>query len=338
MASGGDTKQEKSTGGKAPALPKLMSGYRKSSARRAGWQLINTLLPYCGLWVLMVGSVKRGYPYAVTLALALAAAGFLVRLFILFHDCAHGSLFPTKRANALCGRFLGVLVFTAFEDWQFSHLRHHATYANLDARGLGDIWTMTRAEYDASSRRARLLYRLYRNPIVLFGPGVLFNFLLHNRIATRKTNRRERRGVWLTNLLIVAAAAAACWLIGWRTYLLIQLPVAWMAGTAGVWLFYVQHQFTGVYWARKDAWDPVRAATDGSSFYCLPAVLRWFSGSIGYHHVHHLSPLIPNYRLKECYDAVPELQARPPLTLGKSLSTVRLKLWDEERGKLVGFR
>jgi len=311
--------------------------YRNSSAGIANWQLLSTVLPYGGLWYLMIRSVQHGYPYALTLALAVVAAAFLVRIFILFHDCVHGSLFPSKGANTFIGYVLGVLVFTPFADWRFSHLRHHASYANLDARGFGDIWTLTRKEWHASPRVIQLFYRFYRNPWVLIGLGALFSFGLRYRLPTRKSTRKERMGVLLTNLLVAGVVVVAVWGLGWRTYLLIQVPVLWLAGAAGVWLFYVQHQFEGVYWARKEEWNGLRAAMEGSSFYQLPAALRWISGNIGYHHVHHLGPRIPNYRLKACYDAIPALQAKQPLTIRKSLGAVRLKIWDEERKELVGF-
>ena len=328
------------TGSSGPTWPVLhaaLSDYRTPSTWLASWQVMNTVIPYSCLWVLMVRSIRRDYPCTLTLALAVIAAAFLVRIFILFHDCVHGSLFPKRGANTFFGYLFGVMVFTPFEDWRFSRLRHHATYADLDARGFGDIWTMTRAEYEASAKKTKLAYRFYRNPVVLTGLGALFSFLLRFRIPTRKTRRKERVSVLFTNLAVAGVALIAAWSIGWRTYLLIQLPVVWMAGAAGIWLFYVQHQFEGVYWARRRQWDALRAAMEGSSFYRLPTVLRWFSSNIGYHHVHHLGPRIPNYRLKECYEAVPALQAKPPLTIRKSLSTIRLKLWDEERRKLVGF-
>jgi omega-6 fatty acid desaturase (delta-12 desaturase) len=269
--------------------------------------------------------------------LALAAAAFLVRIFILFHDCVHGSFFRPNRINTFFGYFLGVLVFTAFEDWRFSHLRHHVTYANLDARGFGDIWTMTLMEYEKASKTKRLMYRLYRNPLVLIGLGALFMFVLSNRLPSGRTKRKERMSVIFTNLLIISVVLVADRFIGWRTYLLIQLPVLWFAGAAGIWLFYVQHQFKGGYWAHKNEWEPLRAAMEGSSFYRLPTLLRWFSSNIGYHHVHHLSPRIPNYHLKKCYHAVPALQAKTPLTFVTSLSCVRLKMWDEQRQEMVAF-
>jgi len=315
----------------------VLANYRNSDSRKAIWQLINTIVPYCGLWYLMVLSIQLGYSYTLTLILTLPAAAFLVRLFILFHDCVHGSFFSWQGANTIFGYFLGVLVFTPFEDWRFAHLRHHVTYANLDARGFGDIWTMTRTEYENVSKKKRLQYRLYRNPVVMMGLGALFMFLLRNRLPTRWVKRKERMSVLFTNLLIIIVILIADRFIGWRTFLLIQLPVLCFAGAAGIWLFYVQHQFPGGYWARKNQWQPLRAAMEGCSFYQLPAVLRWFSGNIGYHHVHHLSPRIPNYRLKKCYDAVPALQAKAPLTIVKSLSCIGLKMWDEERQKMIAL-
>lgn len=314
-----------------------LTAFRRPDTRQALWQLTNTLVPYCCLWYLMIRTITLGLPYALTLVLALAAAAFLVRIFILFHDCVHGSFFRSKKANTFFGSLLGVLVFTSFEDWRFSHLKHHTTYANLDMRGFGDIWTMTLSEYNGSSPKKRLLYRLYRNPLILIGLGALFNFLLSNRLPTRKVKRKERLSVLYTNLLIVAVFLIGLQVIGWRTYLLIQLPVLWLAGAAGIWLFYVQHQFAGVYWARRSQWDPLRAALEGSSFYQLPPVLRWFSSNIGYHHIHHLNPGIPNYMLKVCYEAIPALQAKAPLTLAKNFSCSRLKIWDEEQQKLVDF-
>lgn len=311
--------------------------YRAPDNRRAAWQLINTVFPYFAICYLMVRSLQLGYPYPLTLILALPASAFLVRIFILFHDCVHGSFFSWKGANTFCGYFCGVLVFTSFESWRFSHLRHHATYANLDSRGFGDIWTMTRSEYADAPRATRLQYRLYRNPCVMFLLGAFYSFLLGHRLPARSTRRVERMSILFTNLLLVGVGLTLSHFIGWRLYLLVQLPVLWLAGAAGIWLFYVQHQFVGVYWARKDDWNPLRAAMEGSSFYRLPAMLRWFSGNIGYHHVHHLGPRIPNYRLRECFAALPALQAKEPLTILSSFAAVRLKLWDEERKILVGF-
>jgi omega-6 fatty acid desaturase (delta-12 desaturase) len=328
---------KKSSGHLWPEWYPQLARFRHSDSRRAIWQLFNTLVPYCVLWALMIRSIQLGFPYLVTLLLALLAAAFLVRIFILFHDCVHGSFFTRKGANTFFGYLLGLLVFTPFEDWRFSHLRHHVTYANLDARGFGDVWTMTLQEYQDSSKKTRLLYRLYRHPVVLFGLGAIFLFPLSNRLPTRRTKRKELMSVVLTNLLLVVVIWLAAKVIGWKTYLLIQLPVLLFAGTAGIWLFYVQHQFEGGYWARKSEWVPLRAAMEGSSFYRLPAVFQWFSGNIGFHHVHHLSPRIPNYLLQKCFESIPALQAKVPLTFRESLSCAKLKLWDEERQEMMGF-
>ena len=331
------SQQEQSTGRAWPAWHAALADYRDPNAWRSGWQLINTLVPYGILWFLMVQLIRQGYPYALTLVPAVLAAAFAVRIFILFHDCVHGSLFRSKGVNTFIGYMLGVLVFTPFDDWRFSHLRHHVSYANLDARGYGDIWTMTRKEYETSPALTQLSYRLYRNPVVLIGLGALFSFLLRFRLPNRKVTRKERSGVLFTNLLVACVVVLAVRTIGWRTYVLIQLPVIWFAGAVGIWLFYVQHQFAGGYWARKGEWDALRAALEGSSFYKLPSVLRWFSSNIGFHHVHQLSPRIPNYRLKECFDAIPNLQAKRPLTIIQSLPSITLKIWDEDRQQLVGF-
>lgn len=336
-SSSNSNEKQKSSGYVWPEWYSELVTFRHSDSRKAIWQLLNTLVPYGGLWYLMVRSIQLGFSYPVTLLLALPAAAFLVRIFIMFHDCVHGSFFTRKGANTFFGYLLGLLVFTPFEDWRYSHLRHHVTYANLDARGFGDVWTMTLQEYKDSPKKIRLLYRLYRNPLVLFGLGAVFIFPLSNRLPTRRTKRKEHMSVLFTNLLIVAVFVVAAQVIGWRTYLLVQVPVLLFAGAAGIWLFYVQHQFEGGYWARKSDWVPLRAAMEGSSYYKLPALFRWFSGNIGFHHVHHLSPRLPNYFLKTCFDAVPALQAKAPLTFLKSLSCARLKLWDEGRQKMIAF-
>ena len=314
-----------------------LARFKTPRLRNSLWQLANTLLPYFAIWILMIRTLQLGYPYAVTLALAVPGAAFLVRIFILFHDCVHDCLFERPGANMLAGYCLGLFTFTPYEDWKFGHLRHHASYANLDMRGFGDIWTMTLQEYRVSSRVKKTAYRLFRSPWVLLGLGALFMFLLRFRLPIRTSKRRERVSVLLTNLLILIVVLVAARTIGLRAYVLIQLPLLWLAGAAGIWLFYVQHQFEGVYWARRQDWDPLRAALEGSSFYKLPAVLSWFSGNIGYHYIHHLNSRIPNYNLKACYDAVPELQSKPPLTFRKSLSGIRLKVWDEERKELTGI-
>lgn len=320
-----------------PSWYSRVTSFRKRNPRKALGQIANTFVPYLLLWWLMVELVRRDYPWLVILALTPLAAGFLSRVFILFHDCVHGSFFASDRANTLLGYVCGILVFTPLEDWRFSHFRHHETYANLDARGYGDITLMTLEEYEKASPARRWLYRLYRNPFVMFGIGPLFHFMFRQRFPTRHTGRPEHRSVLITNLGIAAMALLLSWVMGWKAYLLIQSVVLWMAGAAGIWLFYVQHQFEGVYWARTSDWDPVRAAFMGASLYDLHPVLRWFSGNIGYHFVHHIEYGIPNYNLPSCYRAIPELQRKAGLTWRQSLHCLRLKLWDEEGQKLVGW-
>ena len=330
------------TGAPAPA-PKpdwyaTTARYGHSDAAKASWQLANTFVPYAALWVLMALLIGRGHPYWITLALAVVAGGLLVRLFILFHDCCHGALFDSRRANTIAGNILGVLTFTPFAEWRRLHGIHHASAGDLDRRGTGDIWTLTVAEYRAASRGRKLAYRIVRHPFLmcLVGPAIVF--LVIQRFPYPGAKRRERLNVWLTNLGIAALVGALVGGLGLRTFLLIQLPVTVVAGAAGVWLFYVQHQFPGVYWDRHAAWDPIRAALDGSSYYRLPVVLRWFTGNIGLHHVHHVRPRIPNYRLQQCHDETPELRAVRPISLWQSRRCLRLNLYDEPRRQLVSFR
>lgn len=321
-----------------PAWYKSTARYAQANIRIAVWQLITTIIPYLSLLFLMVLTVRHGHPYWVTLALSVAAAALYSRIFILFHDCTHGSFLPSPRWNRNVGYLCGILTFTAFHDWRRSHAGHHITVGDLDRRGMGDITTMTVAEYQAAPVLKRLAYRLYRHPVVMFGIGPLYYFLLRNRYPSPGAKRIDFISVICTNLAIAAIVVTASLTIGFRTYLLVQLPIVTMAATLGVWLFYNQHQFEGVYWARHNEWDPWRAAMDGASYYKLPWPLRWVTGSIGIHHVHHVRPGIPNYRLQECYDAIPELQAVKPLTLRKSLSSLRLNLYDEEQRMLVSFR
>ncbi len=333
----GIQKSEKQTGFKRPDWLSELTIYRYADNRKAVFQLLNTVIPYLFLWYLMIRWIQSGFPFIVIPVLMLLAAGFLVRIFILFHDCVHGSFFKSKRLNKIAGNMLGLLVFTSFDDWRFSHLRHHTSYGNLNTRGYGDIWTLTLKEYKSLPWYQKLLYRFYRNPVVFMILGALYMFLLNNRFPTQNARRKEKMNVIYTNTGIAIVVLIVSLLIGWRMFLLIQLPVLWFAGMAGIWLFYVQHQFPGGYWSDKDNWQPFRAALEGSSFYKLPGILRWFSGNIGYHHVHHLSHKIPNYHLKKCYDAVPGLQKRKPLSIMESISCIHLKLWDETRGKMITF-
>ncbi len=313
----------------------IVARYQKPSMGRAVWQIVNTLVPYVGLWYLMYLSLSISYWLVVPLALLTAA--FMVRLFIIFHDCGHGSFFKSRVANHIVGAITGVLTFTPFYHWRWEHAVHHSSSGDLDRRGTGDVWTLTVQEYLESSRWKRFAYRLARNPFVLFVLAPLFLFLIWQRIPNPKSGGREQRSVYWTNLGILLMVGGLIWLFGWKAYVVIQLLVTMTAGAAGVWLFYVQHQFEGVYWERGGDWDYATAALKGSSFYKLPKVLQWFSGNIGFHHIHHLSPRIPNYHLEKCHKAEPLFQTVKPVTLFSSLKSFTFRLWDEQRRKLVGY-
>jgi omega-6 fatty acid desaturase (delta-12 desaturase) len=315
-----------------------LARYAQPNQRKALWQLVNTFVPYLGLWAVMIYTVKAGLPYWITLALAVVAAAFLVRIFIFFHDAGHGSFFGSPRANAVLGYISGILTFTPYHSWRRSHALHHATAGNLDRRGVGDVWTMTVEEYQAAPLRTRIAYRLYRNPLFMLGLGPASSFLITQRFFRKGDKRRERTSVLVTNLAILGIVVLASLTIGFWTYASIQLPIILIGGAAGIWLFYVQHQYQGVYWARDDTWDATRAALEGSSYYKLPRVLQWLTGNIGLHHIHHLRPRIPNYSLQQCFDQVPAMQAVQPLTIGQSLKSLRMNLWDENRQELVSFR
>lgn len=321
-----------------PAWSQAIGKYAYSDRRKSLWQLVDTFVPYGLLWALMLYTVRQGYPYWVTLALAVVTGGILVRVFILFHDCCHGSYFESRRANTILGYVSGILTFTPYEDWRYAHNIHHATAGDLDRRGLGDIWTMTTAEYLAAPRRRRLAYRIYRNPFILFGLGAALLFLVFQRFTTKGAGKSERRSVFFTNVALLVIVAVASLTIGFQTYLLIQLPVILIGAVLGLWLFYIQHQYENVYWARHESWDPMKVALAGSSYFKLPKILQWFSGNIGLHHVHHARPTIPNYHLQQCHDDIPALHAVEPLTIRTSFKSLRLALYDEKQQKLISFR
>lgn len=321
-----------------PARPEwypAVAAFARSDTRRASWQLFETLVPYFGVWVAMAWLVGS-HPVAA-LGLAVFAAGLVVRIFILFHDCCHGSLFASARANRIVGYLTGLLTLTPFERWQRAHAQHHATVGDLDRRGVGDVWTLTVSEYLAAPRLERILYRIFRNPLVMFALGPVFVFVVQQRFCPRGAGRRERFSVHFTNVGAAALFAASVLAIGFWNFIMLAATVGLLGGAAGIWLFYVQHQFEDVYWSRHDTWDPWQAALAGSSYYKLPKVLQWFTGSIGLHHIHHVQPRIPSYALQRCQDQVPALQGVPPLTIRGSLRLVRLRLWDEARQRMVRF-
>jgi omega-6 fatty acid desaturase (delta-12 desaturase) len=274
----------------------------------------------------------------ITLALAIPAAGFLLRTFIVFHDCAHGSFLPSKRANLWLGRFTGLLVFQPFGNWRHNHAVHHGTAGDLDRRGTGDVPTLTFEEYVSRPWIGRLGYRLFRNPLVMFGIGPIWSLMVGPRIWSNKMRPRQRRSVLATNLVLAIVIGAIVWLVGLEAWLLVQMPIAILAGTTGVFLFYVQHQFEDVYWASSDDWSYADAALQGSSYLKLPKILQFFSGNIGLHHVHHLSAKVPNYNLQRAHDENPIFHAVPVLSARDGLRSIRLKVIDPASGRLLTWR
>ncbi len=314
----------------------MLAPYQKSDDRYSMLQMSSSLFLYILLWILMALSLQVSY--LLTLALSVIAAGFLVRVFIFFHDCGHNSFFSSLQANKIAGFFLGVLVFTPSLQWWHSHSIHHASSGNLDKRGIGDVDTMTVSEFRNSTPIKQAWYRFFRHPFTLLVLGPFFSFILLQRLPLPAFGKKENLNVLWTNLTIVALGTVISLVIGFKAYLMIQLPVMLIAGSAGIWLFYVQHQFAGVYWARKKDWNYVSSALLGASYYKLPKILQYISGSIGFHQIHHLSPRIPNYKLSAAYHASPVIQKwSQGISLRESLGCAGLKLWDEDKELLVGF-
>ena len=314
----------------------IVAPYEEPSLRKAAWQIVNTFGPYALLWVLMYHT--RGLSWWLTLPVAALAGALLVRIFVIFHDCGHGSFFRSRLANDVTGFVAGLLTFTPYYRWRWLHSLHHATAGDLDRRGTGDVWTMTVREYLESSVWKRSAYRLARTPIVLFALAPVFLFVVLQRFSSAKASWRERRSVWCMNLAILGMVTALSLAFGLVSYLLIQSTVMMVAGAVGVWLFYVQHQFENAYWERSEDWDYTAAALHGSSFYQLPRILQWVSGNIGFHHIHHLSSRVPNYNLERCHLSHPLFREVKAVTLFSSFAAARLRFWDEHMRRLVGFR
>jgi acyl-lipid omega-6 desaturase (Delta-12 desaturase) len=320
----------------AKNLKKQVAPYEASNTKESIIQLFNTLVPFFGLWYLAYLSLSVSYWLA--LIPIVVAAGFLVRIFIIFHDCTHNSFFKSRRANRIVGTFTGVLTLFPFEQWGHDHAIHHATSGNLDKRGTGDIWTLTVKEYLAAPLKLRIAYRFYRNPFVMFGLGPIYQFMIKNRFNHKGARKKEVYNTYLTNVLIVLFIALLCWAIGWQSFLMVQGSIFMISGAAGIWLFYVQHTFEDSYFEADKDWQYVLAAVEGSSFYKLPKIMQWLTGNIGFHHVHHLSPRVPNYKLEEAHKNTPPLQHVPTITLATSLKSLRFRLWDEEKKNFVTFR
>ena len=318
-----------------PEWIRVVLKYRDPDPVKSWWQVINSAGSYIIFWVLMVLSMKISY--WLTFALSVLAAGFLVRVFIIFHDCGHGSFFKSARLNKIVGIIMGVIAFTPYHKWHLEHKIHHQTVANLDRRGRGDVKTYTVEEYKKMTKQQRFSYRLYRNPLFLFGLAPLLLFVISNRLTKKHMSGKEKLYVHLTNLALFALIFLLILAIGWKAFLLIQLPVLYIASAHGLWLFYVQHQFRHVKWVNTGNWDYKTSALKGSSLFKLPALLNWFTGNIGYHHIHHLSPLIPNYNLKRCYKENPLFQDIKPITFFTAFESLFLRLWDEKRQLLIRF-
>jgi omega-6 fatty acid desaturase (delta-12 desaturase) len=312
--------------------------YAEPSLSRAIFQLVDTFIPYFLLLGVIIYLVKADFAYWLSLPLSVIAGLLLVRIFIIFHDCCHHSFFASRQANKVLGYFCGFLTCTPYADWQWTHSRHHTTAADLDNRGYGSVWTMTVNEYRSAPLWTRIQYRLYRNPFVMLVPGPMIMFLLVNRFPTQGVGKRQRVSVLITNLAVVLMFTAAILTLGFGDTCRIAIPIVFVSSAIGVWLFYVQHQFEGVCWFRHDQWDILKASLKGCSYYKLPNVLHWFTGNIGIHHIHHVRTAIPNYNLQQCFNETPELQEINVLTIRKSLRSLRMNLWDEDRQKLVSFR
>ncbi|MDZ5473918.1 fatty acid desaturase [Bacillus sp. 31A1R] len=317
-------------------LRKQVAPYEKSNLKTSIFQMINTIGPFFLLWVLAYQSLSISY--WLTLPICIVAAGFLVRIFIIFHDCTHYSFFKSRKANKIVGTITGIITIFPFSQWQHEHTVHHATSSNLDKRGTGDIWMLTIDEYLAAPWHIKFAYRFYRNPIVMFGIGPIFVFLIQNRFNRKNARMNERLNTYLTNVSIAAIITVLCMTIGWQSFLLVQGTIFLISGAAGIWLFYVQHTFEDTYFEHDEKWEYVLAAVEGSSFYKLPKVLQWMTGNIGYHHVHHLAPRVPNYKLEEVHNNTSDLKNVPTVTLSTSIKSLKFHLWDEKNKNFIGFK
>ena len=319
-----------------PSWQQVVKKYNTPVISRSIWQLINSLGTYILLWIIMAYTIQISF--WITLPLIILAAGFLIRVFIIFHDCGHGSFFKSKKLNVIVGKACGILAFVPYHRWTDSHRQHHQTVGNLDKRGMGDVWTLTVEEYQKMKPGKKFLYRIFRHPVFMLGFGGPVMFVITNRFTTSIMSRKQKNNIYFTNAVMLFLAVGVSLLIGWKAFLLIQLPLIYFASTLGVYLFYMQHQYEDVIWTRNDEWNYKEMALHGSSYFKLPVILRWFSGNIGLHHVHHLGPTIPNYKLVKCHRENTIFHEVKPITLKSSFSSLKLRLWDEKHRKIVSLR
>lgn len=317
-------------------LKKKVAPFEKTDTKSSIGQLLNTLVPLLLLWY--AAYLSLSVSYWLTIPIVIVAAGFVIRTFIIFHDCCHQSFFKSRLANDLLGTITGVITLCPYEQWKNSHSIHHATSGNLDKRGTGDIWVLTVDEYAAAPLWRRIAYRIYRNPFVMFGAGPIFVFVIQYRFNRKEAKRKERISTFVTNVSLIALYSLLIWAIGWQAFLMIQGPIFFISGLLGIWLFYVQHQFEDSYFENEEEWSYVKAAVEGSSYYKLPKLLQWITGNIGFHHVHHLSPKVPNYNLEKAHNATPPLQQATTITISTSLQSLRFRLWDKHTKTFVSFK
>lgn len=321
---------------KTKKLHKDVAAYAKSDTRKSVIQLLNTIPPFLILWYVSYEALQISV--WLMIPFAIVAAGFVVRTFIIFHDCTHGSFLKGKKANDIVGTITGVLTLFAYEKWKREHAIHHASSSNLDKRGVGDIWVMTVDEYVEASKWERFCYRMYRSPLVLFVLGPLYLVLVSSRFNRKEARSKEKNNTYLTNLILVLLYTGMILLIGWQSFVIVQGTIMFVAGALGIWLFYIQHTFEDSYFEEESEWDYVKAAVEGSSYYKLPRVLQWATGNIGFHHVHHLSPRVPNYNLEEAHNSTPPLHMATTITLKSSLESLKYKLYAPEKKHFVTFR
>lgn len=321
---------------KTKKLRKEVAPFAKSETGKSVLQIFNTIIPLLVIWG--AGYYLLQFSPWWTVVCSVIASGFVVRTFIIFHDCTHGSFFNNKKANMIIGNITGVLTSFPFEKWKREHTIHHASSSNLDKRGIGDIDMLTVDEYLEKSKLGRFGYRLYRNPIVMFGLGPLYMVLVLNRFNRKDAKKKERLNTYFTNIVLLAICSILIFTFGWQTFLLVHGLTLFIAGSLGIWLFYIQHTYEDSYFDYDPNWDYVKAAVEGSSYYKLPKILQWITGNIGFHHVHHLAPRVPNYNLEAAHESIPPLQKATTITLKTSLESIRYKLYDPQKQKFVTFK